>query len=413
MIRVFLSRACKALLLASTLTCATHAQQIPPLAQQDLYLDALQSISDGRQTDASEALIRMIENEPQHAGAWLDLAIIQCELGRGAEAERLFAAIESRFSPPPVILEVIAAQRKKGCKGWQPQTRSTAMLGRGTDSNVNQGASNPNFTIGTGALRVELQLLPESLPQRDSYTFASYDFLRELSPNGTLGFAQARTVHNDSLANYDTYSLVGGIEHPWRVGGWNVRGTGLLALHGLEGKLYQVQSQAQVRVTPPVKLPNNLQFSVIGGLSHVQYPTLDNFDSNTWELRGLLTYRSGRTQGYATLGYLFDKASSDRPGSDRAGWYAGIQARRRMSEQVIGELGWTQQTWLSDTSYSPGLIDEIRHQKTRVLRGALIFPIDDRQAVQIEVRDVRNRDNISVFQYNSRQFQVSWQWQGF
>lgn len=413
MIPVGVSRICKALLLACSLTCAAHAQQMPPLAQQDLYLDALQSISDGRQTDASEALIRMIENEPQHAGAWLDLAIIQCELGRSAEAERLFAAIESRFSPPPVILEVIAAQRTKGCKGWQPQIRSTAMLGRGTDSNVNQGASNPNFTIGTGALRVELQLLPESLPQRDSYTFASYDFLRELSPNGTLGFAQVRAVHNDSLTEYDTSSLVGGIEHPWRVGGWNVRGTGLLALHGLGGKLYQVQSQAQFRVTPPVKLPNSLQFSVIGGLSHVEYPTLDNFDSNTWELRGLLTYRNGRTQGHATLGYLFDKASSDRPGGDRAGWYASIQGRRRMSEHVIGELGLTQQTWLSDTAYSPGLIDEIRHQKTRVLRGALIFPVDDRQAVQIEVRDARNRDNISVFQYNSRQYQVSWQWQGF
>lgn len=406
-------RLCRAILFAGSLAGAVHAQQVQHAPQQDLYLDALQSISDGRQTDASEALIRMIENEPQHAGAWLDLAIIQCELGRGAEAERLFAAIESRFSPPPVILEVIAAQRAKGCKGWQPQMRSTAIVGRGTDSNVNQGASNPNFTIGTGALRVELQLLLENLPQRDSYTFASYDVVRELSPNGTLGFAQVRAVHNDSQTDYDTSSLVGGIEHPWRLGTWNLRGTGLLALHGLGGKLYQVQSQAQLRATPPVKLPNNLQFSVIGGVSHVEYPTLDNFDSNTWELRGLLTYRSGRTQAHATLGYLFDRASSDRPGGDRAGWYASIQGRRRLSEAVIGELGWTQQTWLSDTPYSPGLIDEIRHQRTRVLRGALIFPVDDRQAVQVEVRDARNRDNISVFQYNSRQFQVSWQWQGF
>jgi hypothetical protein len=400
----------KNLLFACCLAGTAYAQQAP---QQDLYLDALQSISEGRQTDASEALIRMIENEPQHAGAWLDLAIIQCELGRAAEAERLFTAIETRFSPPPVILEVIAVQREKGCKGWQPQTRSTVMLGRGTDSNVNQGASSPNFTIGTGALRLELQLLPENLPQRDSYTVASVDYLRELTPNGTLGFAQVRALHNDSLTEFNTSSLVGGIEHPWRFGAWSVRGTGLLALHGLGGKLYQVQSQAQFRVTPPLKLPSSLQFSLISGISHIEYPTLDNFDSNTWELRSLLTYRNGRTQAHATLGYLFDKASSNRPGGDRSGWYASVQGRRRMSDYLIGELAWTEQTWLSETPYSPGLIDEIRDQKTRVLRGALIFPVDERQAVQVEVRDVRNRDNISVFQYNSRQFQMSWQWQGF
>lgn len=411
MIRCALRSIVLTVLLALSLSTAAHGETA--MAQQDLYLDALQSISEGRQTDASDALIRMIEKEPQHAGAWLDLAIIQCELGRAAEAERLFSAIESRFSPPPVIKEVIAAQREKGCKGWQPQTRSTMTVGRGSDSNVNQGASNPNFVIGTGQSRVELQLLPENLPQRDSYTVASLDYLRELTPNGTLGFAQLRATHNDSLTRYNTSSLVGGVEHPWQLGAWSVRGTGLMALHGLGGSLYQVQSQAQVRITPPQKLPNNLQFSIVGGLSHVEYPTLENFDANTWELRGLLTYRGNRTQANASVGYLFDKASADRPGGDRTGWYAGIQGRRRLSEHVIGELGWTRQTWLNDTAYSPGLIDEIRNQKTQTLRGALIFPIDSQQAIQVELREVRNKENISVFQYNSRQIQVSWQWQGF
>src|SRR6185437_15823876 len=96
-----------ALVAAAIFLSSTCAAQDPP-SNQDLYLDAMKSIAEGRQDDADDTLTRLIEHEPQHAGAWLDLAIIQCELGRAAEAERLFTIIEARFSPPPGIEEVIA-----------------------------------------------------------------------------------------------------------------------------------------------------------------------------------------------------------------------------------------------------------------------------------------------------------------
>ena len=401
------------LLLISALFCGLPAYGQTQLAQQDLYLDALQSLSDGRQTEASESLIRMIEKEPQHAGAWLDLAIIQCELGRAAEAERLFSTIESRFAPPPVILEVIARQRANGCKGWQGQSHWSLMLGRGHDSNVNQGASNPHFTFGSGEVRVQLELLPEHLPQKDNYTLLTAEYMRDLTPNGMQGFMHLRALHNDNLSRYNTSSLIAGLEYPWRVGNWSVRGTGLAALHSLGGQLYQVQSQGQMRVTPPLKLPAAFQFSIIGGLSHVEYPTLENFDANTWELRALLAYRTEKTQAHASVGYLYDNGHAVRPGGDRAGWFTSLQGRTRLTESMFGELGWTQQTWLSKSAYSPGLIDQVRDQHTQVLRGALIFPITKQQAIHVELRQVRNDENISVFQYNSRQLQVSWQWLDF
>lgn len=383
------------------------------LAQQDLYLDALRSISEGRQTDASEALIRMIEQEPQHAGAWLDLAIIQCELGRGAEAERLFQTIENRFSPPPVIQAVIESQRAKGCKAWEPQGRTSVLIGRGVDSNVNQGASSPNFTVNAGEVRVDLQLLPENLPQKDSYTVASAEYIRDLTPNGTIGFVHARAVRNDSLSKYNTSTLIGGIEHPWRAGDWRMRGTGLVILQGLGGTLYQTQAQAQIRVTPPLKLPPGLELSAVGGVSHIQYPTLQEFNSNMIELRSLATYRTGNTLLQASLGYLSDHASGARPGGDRAGWLAAAYGRKQLASGLVGELGWTRQTWLSDLPYAPGFINTTRDQRTQVWRAALSYPIADRQFIQLEVRRVSNLENISIFQYTSRQIQLSWQWQNF
>ena len=53
------------------------------------YLDAMQPLIDGRYEEAGEALRRLVAREPEHAGAWLDLAILQCGLGNASEAELL------------------------------------------------------------------------------------------------------------------------------------------------------------------------------------------------------------------------------------------------------------------------------------------------------------------------------------
>lgn len=391
--------------------CANAQADSQP--QQDLYLDAMQSIIEGRQHDASEALVRMIEQEPQHAGAWLDLAIIQCELGQTKEVERILQVIETRFSPPQPIMEVINRLRMDGCKGWEPRHQLSLMVGRGIDNNVNQGASSPNFSIGTGNSRIELQLLPEYLPRGDQYTVLSGEYMRELNPNGGIAFVQARTQQNDSLSNFNTTSLALGMEQPWRVGSWGGRSSGVVALLGLGGRLYQRQAQAQVRLTPPLPLPRKYQFSMVAGANQVEYVTLTDYNSTTWEMRGLLTYRSGGSQAQASLGYLTDRATSNRPGGDRNGWLASLSGSTRLGAGITAELGWTGQTWAANSAYSPGLIDQARHQQTQVIRGALIFPVAPKQTVNIEMRQVLNNENISIFQYNSRQLQVSWQWQDF
>ena len=81
------------LLLALLLVTGAPAYAQTSPAQKDLYLDAIQSITRGQRQDASRTLRYMVQQEPEHAGAWLDLAILQCKLGYAQEAERLFAEI--------------------------------------------------------------------------------------------------------------------------------------------------------------------------------------------------------------------------------------------------------------------------------------------------------------------------------
>jgi len=399
-----------------------HAEPVPP-GQPDLYQDAMHFLTDGRQDDASEALTKMITQqpqqhvpariEPQHAGAWLDLAIIQCALGHAAEAERLFQAIESRFSPPPGILEVIASHRATGCKGWQSQNQLSMTLGRGIDNNVNQGAANPMFSLGSGASQVDLELLPEFLPQHDQYTLLSCEYRHDSNSNGGVGFIQFRARKNDSLSKYNTAALALGLEQPWRFGGWEMQGTAALGFLTLGGQLYQTQSQIQARISPPLPLPQHVRVSMLTGVTHLKYTTLANFDSNTTEVSGLAAYQGDTSQLQASAGYLLDHGDVTRLGGDRKGWFAGLQWHTAIVNDITGEMGWSRQHWLSESAYSPGLINQIRHQDTQLLHAALIIPLKTHQSMQIEWRHVRNNENISIFQYNSQLLQVSWRWQNF
>ena len=87
------------------------------------------------------------------------------------------------------------------------------------------------------------------------------------------------------------------------------------------------------------------------------------------------------------------------------------QGRTHLSANVYAEIGWSRQTWVGQSSYTPGLIDQIRDQNQQTLRAAVIYPWSERQSLQLEVRQVWNKENISIFQYNNRQIQLSWLWQ--
>lgn len=376
--------------------------------QENLYQDALEALGEGRRTDASRALERLVDAEPTHAGAWLDLALIQCSLGNADEAERMFAIIETRFNPSREILELISETREAGCLPWKPTSALSLTVGRGVDQNVNQGASTSVLVLEGGGF---LPLLPDFLPRHDQYSVVGIDYVRDLTPNGTIGFVQMQARHNDRIHDYDSNSVVAGIDLPWRFGRWALHTVGSVGAVTLGGNYYQRQAQLQARVVPPLPLPSTMQFSVLGSATRTEYLTLKNFDSNTYELRGLFTWRKDSWYASASLGYQDDHTGSGRPGGNRDGWYGNLQLRRSLIGPLTGELNYTVQTWDSTTPYSPGFIDAVRSQNTQVLRGTLIWPFTKNQSLQLEGRAIRNRENISIFQYNNKQLQLSWQWQ--
>ena len=386
----------------------------PPPAEAPndaLYQEALQSLAEGRKTDASRSLQRLIEQAPQHAGALIDLALIQCGLGNLGEAERLFATIETRFSPTREILELINEARDTGCKPLPAASSFNVNVGRGVDDNVNQGASNSTFIVTGPDGDVELPLLEDFLPKRDGYTMAGTDYMRSIGSNGSLGFVQFQQRRYDSMRAYDTGALFAGIESPWRFKSWTLRTTGSLGATTMGGRLYQKQAQVQARVAPPLPLPTDTRLYLTGAATHTEYQSLRSFDSDVFEARALLSHGLGKLTANATAGLLSDHARGDRPGGNRHGNYFTLSLRRPLGWDTSGELAWTRQRWNSASPYSPELlIDQVRAQRTQVLRAALTYQIDKSHSLSLEGRIVRNRENITIFQYNNRQLQLSWQW---
>jgi hypothetical protein len=109
---------------------------------------------------------------------------------------------------------------------------------------------------------------------------------------------------------------------------------------------------------------------------------------------------------------LQDTPIGERPGGKRHGTITSLTARSRLAGELSGELGYTRQVWNSELPYSPELlIDQVRAQTTQVLRATLSYPLARNHSLQLEARAVRNKENISIFQYNNRLLQLSWLWQ--
>lgn len=389
---------------ASTAAAAASAAQ-----EEKLYLDALRSLSEGRPDEATGKLERLLEKNSLHAGAWLDLAISHCELGNSVEAERMFEQIEVRFNPPAAIRDLIAQYRKAGCKGTHVARRAMSFkVGRGYDSNVNQGSNRRVFTVGSGNALSQVELGEESLPKADHFNVLSGDFNQPIGSRGMLLIAQLRGLRHDKVSSQDSSSGLLALERPWSAAGWNGRATAAYGLVRLGGELYQRQAQLLLRAVPPLALGEAMGWSLTAGYSAAEYPTRPYYNARTLDLGSNLSWRAKQATVMLSAGALADQGRASRPGGDREGWYGGANLFGALSDKAIVELGLSRQAWHGERVFSPTLIDTTRRQTTSQLRASLQYLVGTHSALQLELRRTWNRENIPLFQYDSHMVQFSW-----
>lgn len=399
-------------LLCSAAAVATGASSAspPPALADSGYAEALQAISEGRLEDAGSALQVLLASQPEHAGAWLDLALLQCDLGMVQAADRLFQEIETRFAPPVSILEVISKRRQQGCRPPQPSGHWKLRLGWGFDSNINQGASSSEFSLGSDTGRLVLNLEPQDLPTADQYRLLAADYWHQSRSTGDFAYISLQSRQHDSHSEFDTTALLAGLEYPLQLGRQALRVGASLLETTLGGNHYQEQTQIFLNLPALPPVGDRLGTSLLTTASYVRYPNLTHFNSTICELRGQAEYRFD--SGYARLGVskLWDAAHGQRPGGNRGGWQLTGKVVFPGPQQSTGEVGLLAQYWDSNSAYSPGIINEVRQQRLYTLHATWSIPVDRNQTLTLELRQSLNRENIPIFEYESRAIQMGWQW---
>lgn len=398
---------CRAFALGLLIACLPQANAEDAVV--DRYPEALQAIAEGRDDAARELLLEIIATMPAHAGAWLDLALLYCGLGDAAKTESLLNEIEQRFQPPPSILEVIGHIRSQGCRGRAPASRTTITLGLGYDSNANQGASESQFDISIGDNRLHLEILPQYMRHGDGFYSLSASHSFPVGSAGALGFVQAQLKQFGRMHDYDTLSVQGGLERGLRWHDWQLTGSVLVGSIALGGSPYLHQARAQFRATPPLNLPAGWYLGAVGMGTRSHYPSMSSFDSQVYELRGFVGHQTRSREWQFSLGPSFDLASGSRPGGDRSGFSAILEGRHSVGSRALFHWELHHTHWLSDSPYSPGLIQDRQHQRTTRVRAGLLYRLDPSNALIGEVTAVDNRDRIAPFAYRGNVLFLGWQ----
>lgn len=398
-----------ALCLVASGAFAQSAELVP-----DNYEEALKLLELGDREGAIEQYNLLLDKLPNHAGAWLDLALLYCEQGEVARAHQIFEHVERQFQPPPAIRELILHYRASGCAPRPaPKGRWVVTLSTGHTSNVNRGLSNPvvELTLPFGITPVRLG--DAFNPRASALVALNASFTKEVRRlPGTSWFIGATEKFFPSVQELSQRSFVAGISQQRAIQGWQVESELAVTHLSLDERSHQTGLLGQVGAWAPAINPRTPQFGADLSVSRWRYPHDPLYDNRIIEGRFNMRWvASERVALRASLGRVVDIASNARPGLDREGYSFYTGAQWLLSDLLRADASFRQRRLTDEAVYSP-LFGERRHRSTQqqFLAGIQTQSIPGLPGTwRLEWERSASRDNIPLFPYTSRTISVSWQ----
>ena len=204
-----------------------------------LYEQALAALAQNQTERAQQLLQAVVNQHPQLAGAWLDLAVLATQQARYPDADEYLLVLEQKFSPlPPEIAQAVARLRERVNAQLQPQNnvasvskpqqQTALVLGAGYENNANSGLRMSTITLTTPDGDATLKVDPAS--QARGAAFARAGLVYQASRpwhGGELHWQlQGQTRQYTGLTQYSTMELLPqlSLEHPHMPGqitaGW-------------------------------------------------------------------------------------------------------------------------------------------------------------------------------------------------
>lgn len=301
----------------------------------------------------------LISRQPQHAGAWLDLALLYCDLGFDEKSHDILDHIETHFAPSPVILDLIKLQRSRVCKTSDGGPRWTVGIQAGHDSNVNRGASSNRVVLESGAGPIVAQLTDDALPKSDYFSEAWAEAYWRKNSRSLRLSVLSRQYQQLTAYNAQALSLTG--EQAWtarqmdgtlRVQWASAWLGGSSFLDTLTASASAITHNAWHGLHPAVDV----------ALAHNRFPVAPAFDSYVWSVRPGLAKNHAATSWRTNIIATADLANGARPGGDRYGMGAEILGTWRLAQGIqLSGSGLIQQIRNTEPYFSP-LVNTYRKQ---------------------------------------------------
>lgn len=175
---------------------------------------------------ARQLLQQTLDEQPDFAGAWLDLALVAWQQGEGAQAREFLDDLEDHFAPlPPAIAQAAQTLRQRLAAAAQPaapgliatDTAGYVALGLGHDSNANVGLRADAIRLTLPGGQVELPLAASSRQRAAAFAYAALQQAgagtwqsQTLAWNWSLQTRQPSGIHG-----YSTVEAQGELGTPW------------------------------------------------------------------------------------------------------------------------------------------------------------------------------------------------------
>ena len=208
-----------ALTLLGGLVSAQSLSSTQPPDVPDGYVRALEALDKGDLEIAEQQLKKVIHQQPEWAGAWLDLALLVLRQKRYSEAEELVLILEKKFYPLPdgikTAVELIHQQLASHLRNIEPtkavnRDRYSALaLAVGFDSNANSGLAMSSITLTLPGSSATLNI--DSNSQAKSAVYARAGWAHQAAQTWDMGKIswqiKAQVRQNQGLSAYDSVEL--------------------------------------------------------------------------------------------------------------------------------------------------------------------------------------------------------------
>lgn len=143
---------------------ASQFSALDSTVDSQLYARALQSIAAGRPELALEQLERVVLFNPNHAGAWLDLALLHFRQGNDVAARQYLLHIQDQFVPDEAIQLLIEQVLARIDRRQWTHTGEISVLA-GYNTNANGGTDTDTLSLETSLGELLLELSDEEQKQ--------------------------------------------------------------------------------------------------------------------------------------------------------------------------------------------------------------------------------------------------------